>query len=33
MGGYVQWKYGSAFLLIAAFWSIRALTGTLAGER
>jgi ABC-2 type transport system permease protein len=32
MGGYVQWKYGTVFLLIAAFWSILALTGTLAGE-
>jgi len=32
MGGYVQWKYGSVFLLIAAFWSILALTRTLAGE-
>ena len=32
MGGYVQWKYGFVFLLIAAFWSIRSLTGTLTGE-
>lgn len=32
MGGYVQWKYGSVFLLVAAFWSVLALTGTLAGE-
>ena len=32
MGGYVQWKYGSVFLLIAAFWSVLALSGTLAGE-
>jgi len=32
MGGYVQWKYGPVLLLIAAFWSILALSGTLAGE-
>jgi ABC-2 type transport system permease protein len=32
MGGYVQWKYGSFFLLIAAIWSIMALSGTLASE-
>ncbi len=32
MGGYVQWKYGPIFLMIAAFWSILVLTGTLAGE-
>jgi len=32
MGGYVQWKYGPVLLFIAAFWSILALSGTLAGE-
>src|SRR5262249_699681 len=32
MGGYVQYKYGPVFLLFAAFWSILALSGTLAGE-
>jgi ABC-2 type transport system permease protein len=32
MGGYVQWKYGPVLLLIAAFWSILALSGSLAGE-
>jgi ABC-2 type transport system permease protein len=32
MGGYVEWKYGAVFVLVAAFWSILVLTGTLAGE-
>jgi ABC-2 type transport system permease protein len=32
IGGYVQWKYGPVLLLIAAFWSVLALSGTLAGE-
>jgi ABC-2 type transport system permease protein len=32
MGGYVQWKYGPVLLLLAAFWSILALSGALAGE-
>jgi ABC-2 type transport system permease protein len=32
IGGYVEWKYGPVFLLFAAFWSILALTRTLAGE-
>ena len=32
LGGYVQWKYGSVLLLIAAFWSVLSLSGTLAGE-
>lgn len=32
MGGYVQWKYGAVLLLIAAFWSVLHLSGTLAAE-
>jgi ABC-2 type transport system permease protein len=32
LGGYVQWKYGSVFAIIAALWSILALSATLAGE-
>jgi ABC-2 type transport system permease protein len=32
VGGYVQWKYGPVFLIIAALWSILALSSTLAGE-
>jgi ABC-2 type transport system permease protein len=32
IGGYVQWKYGPVLLLIAAFWSVLSLSGTLAGE-
>jgi ABC-2 type transport system permease protein len=32
LGGYVQWKYGAVFAIIAALWSILALSGTLAGE-
>jgi ABC-2 type transport system permease protein len=32
LGGYVTWKYGATFSLGTAFWSILALSGTLAGE-
>ncbi|MFI5845336.1 ABC transporter permease subunit [Catenuloplanes sp. NPDC051500] len=32
IGGYVQWKYGTVLVIIAAVWAILALTGTLAGE-
>jgi ABC-2 type transport system permease protein len=32
LGGYVQYKYGTFFPLIASLWSILALSGTLAGE-
>jgi ABC-2 type transport system permease protein len=32
LGGYVTWKYGAMFSLGMAFWSILALSGTLAGE-
>jgi ABC-2 type transport system permease protein len=32
LGGYVAWKYGPVFLYVAAFWSILALSGTLASE-
>jgi ABC-2 type transport system permease protein len=32
LGGYVTWKYGAMFSLGTAFWSILALSGTLAGE-
>jgi ABC-2 type transport system permease protein len=32
VGGYIQWKYGPVFLIIAALWSILALSGTLATE-
>jgi ABC-2 type transport system permease protein len=32
IGGYIAWKYGSVFVIVAALWSILALTGTLAGE-
>ncbi len=32
LGGYIQWKYGPVFLWIAAFWSILALSSTLATE-
>ena len=32
LGGYVQYKYGAFFPLIASLWSIMALSGTLAGE-
>jgi len=32
LGGYVTWKYGAMFSLGTGFWSILALSGTLAGE-
>ena len=32
LGGYVSWKYGPVFVVIASLWSILALSGTLAGE-
>jgi polyether ionophore transport system permease protein len=32
LGGYMSWKYGSTFEFGTAFWSIFALSGTLAGE-
>ena len=32
LGGYLSWKYGPFFGLIAGFWSITALSGTLASE-
>ena len=32
LGGYMTWKYGPYFVFIAAFWSILALSSTLAGE-
>ena len=32
LGGYVQWKYGPTFAIIASLWSILALSGTLATE-
>jgi ABC-2 type transport system permease protein len=32
LGGYMQYKYGAFFPLIASLWSILALSGTLAGE-
>ena len=32
LGGYVQWKYGPVFAIIAALWSILALSSTIAGE-
>jgi ABC-2 type transport system permease protein len=32
LGGYIQWKYGPVFLIIAALWSITALSATLATE-
>jgi polyether ionophore transport system permease protein len=31
-GGYLTWKYGLLFVLLAAVWSILALSSTLAGE-
>jgi ABC-2 type transport system permease protein len=31
-GGYISWKYGPIFLIIASLWSILALSSTLAGE-
>ncbi|HEV8546502.1 MAG TPA: ABC transporter permease subunit, partial [Candidatus Limnocylindrales bacterium] len=32
LGGYLQYKYGTFFPIIASLWSILALSGTLAGE-
>ncbi|HEX7492452.1 MAG TPA: ABC transporter permease subunit [Candidatus Limnocylindrales bacterium] len=32
LGGYLSWKYGPFFALIAGLWSIVALSGTLASE-
>jgi ABC-2 type transport system permease protein len=32
LGGYVSWKYGPVFMIIASLWSILALSSTLAGE-
>src|SRR6266496_1709468 len=32
LGGYVQYKYGTFFPIIASLWSILALSGTLAAE-
>jgi ABC-2 type transport system permease protein len=32
LGGYISWKYGPVFLIIASLWSILALSSTLAGE-
>jgi len=32
LGGYLSWKYGPMFEVIAGFWSITALSGTLAAE-
>jgi ABC-2 type transport system permease protein len=32
VGGYISWKYGPVFVIVAALWSILSLTGTLAGE-
>src|SRR5437762_9390228 len=32
LGGYVQYKYGTFFPIIASIWSILALSGTLASE-
>ncbi len=32
LGGYFEWKYGATFAIIAALWSILALSSTLAGE-
>jgi ABC-2 type transport system permease protein len=32
LGGYIQWKYGPVFLVIAALWSILALSATLVVE-
>ncbi|HET7027975.1 MAG TPA: hypothetical protein VFI28_09810 [Candidatus Limnocylindrales bacterium] len=32
LGGYIQWKYGPVFAIIAALWSILALSGALATE-
>jgi ABC-2 type transport system permease protein len=32
LGGYVQWKYGPLFVIVAAIWSILVLSSTLAAE-
>lgn len=32
LGGYVQWKYGPVFAIVAGLWSILVLSSTLAGE-
>jgi ABC-2 type transport system permease protein len=32
LGGYISWKYGPVFMIIASLWSILALSSTLAGE-
>jgi ABC-2 type transport system permease protein len=32
IGGYMEWKYGPIFMIVASLWSILALSGTLAGE-
>src|SRR5207245_40948 len=32
LGGYLSWKYGPFFAIIAGVWSILALSGTLATE-
>ena len=32
IGGFITWKYGPFFALLAGLWSIMALSGTLAGE-
>jgi ABC-2 type transport system permease protein len=32
LGGYLTWKYGAVFTMGTAFWSILALSSTLAGE-
>ncbi len=32
IGGYISWKYGPLFAIIAGLWSILALSGTLAAE-
>lgn len=32
LGGYISYKYGTFFPLVASLWSILALSGTLAGE-
>lgn len=32
IGGYISWKYGPFFAIVAGLWSILALSGTLAAE-
>ncbi len=32
LGGYMSWKYGPVFVIMASIWSILALSSTLAGE-